>query len=150
MFVIHNMFMKIFFNSLWTSDTIWHFSSGSACLLPSHYLNQCWHVFKWTLRNKLLWNSNQIPFPAMPIKLLSANCWPFCPSLTDFNDIPSETNGSREVICLPYAIHQYVMLSLLQRDQHAVDSCNSQYRNTDGTTCHLSTVYRGNQGAVSI
>ena len=26
---------------------------------PSHYLNQCWHIVNWTLRNKLQWNSNQ-------------------------------------------------------------------------------------------
>ena len=26
---------------------------------PSHYLNQCWSVVNWTLRNKLKWNSNQ-------------------------------------------------------------------------------------------
>ena len=25
----------------------------------SHYLNQCWVIFKWTLRNKLEWNCNQ-------------------------------------------------------------------------------------------
>ena len=23
---------------------------------PSHYLNQCWNIVKWTLRNKLQWN----------------------------------------------------------------------------------------------
>ena len=26
---------------------------------PSHYLNQCWNIVNWTLRNKLQWNSNQ-------------------------------------------------------------------------------------------
>ena len=26
---------------------------------PSHYLNQCWIIVNWTLRNKLLWNSNR-------------------------------------------------------------------------------------------
>ena len=32
-----------------------------ACRLsaPSHYLNQCWVIVDWTLRNKLLWNFNQ-------------------------------------------------------------------------------------------
>ena len=27
--------------------------------MPSHYLNQCWIIVNWTLRNKLLWNSYQ-------------------------------------------------------------------------------------------
>ena len=31
-------------------------SIGSA---SSHYLNQCWLIVNWTLRNKLQWNSNQ-------------------------------------------------------------------------------------------
>ena len=26
---------------------------------PSHYLNQCWVIVNWTLRNKLRWNLNQ-------------------------------------------------------------------------------------------
>ena len=26
--------------------------------LPSHYLNQCWDIVHWTLRNKLKWNFN--------------------------------------------------------------------------------------------
>ena len=26
---------------------------------PSHYLNQCWNVVNWTLRNKLQWNLNR-------------------------------------------------------------------------------------------
>ena len=26
---------------------------------PSHYLNQCWVIVNWTLRNKLQWNFNQ-------------------------------------------------------------------------------------------
>ena len=27
--------------------------------VPSPYLNQCWNIVNWTLRNKLQWNSNQ-------------------------------------------------------------------------------------------
>ena len=26
---------------------------------PSHYLNQCWNIFNWTIGNKLQWNSNR-------------------------------------------------------------------------------------------
>ena len=28
-------------------------------LLPSYYMNQCWKIVNWTLRNKLQWNLNQ-------------------------------------------------------------------------------------------
>ena len=27
-----------------------------ACCVPSHYLNQCWHIVNWTIRNKIQWN----------------------------------------------------------------------------------------------
>ena len=27
--------------------------------MPSHYLNQCWVIVNWTLRNKAQWNFNQ-------------------------------------------------------------------------------------------
>ena len=27
--------------------------------MPSHYLNQCWNVVNWVLRNKLQWNFNR-------------------------------------------------------------------------------------------
>ena len=30
-----------------------------ACSVPSHYLNQCWLIVNWTLRNKLHRNSNK-------------------------------------------------------------------------------------------
>ena len=28
-------------------------------MAPSHYLNQCWNIVNWTLRNKLQWNFNR-------------------------------------------------------------------------------------------
>ena len=30
------------------------------CSAPSHYLNKCWHIVKWTLGNELLWNLNKM------------------------------------------------------------------------------------------
>ena len=30
-----------------------------AYLAPSHYLNQCWNIANWTLRNKIHWNLNR-------------------------------------------------------------------------------------------
>ena len=31
-------------------------------LVPIHYLNRCWGVVNWTLKNKLQWNFNQSPY----------------------------------------------------------------------------------------
>ena len=30
-----------------------------AYLVPNHYLNQCWFIVNWTLRNKFQWNFSQ-------------------------------------------------------------------------------------------
>ena len=30
-----------------------------AWMAPSHYLNHCWNIVNWTLRNKLRWNFNR-------------------------------------------------------------------------------------------
>ena len=35
------------------------YATLSAWSAPSHYLNQCWNIVNWTLRNKLQWNFNR-------------------------------------------------------------------------------------------
>ena len=50
--------------------------------MPSHYLNQCWVIVNWTLRNKLHWNFNwnkNFSFTKMHLKVSSAKWRPFCP-----------------------------------------------------------------------
>ena len=50
-----------------------------ACSVPSHYLDQCWLIVNWTLRNKLHRNSNkstQLSFMKMSLKMLFAK---WCP-----------------------------------------------------------------------
>ena len=37
----------------------WFWQWLVAWMGPSHYLNQCWNIVDWTLRNKLQWNLNQ-------------------------------------------------------------------------------------------
>ena len=64
--VLVSKWKKYFLNSLWPSDAIWQYSSGSpltqvvpCCLTaPSHYLNQCWLVIKC-----ILWHSPESNFP---------------------------------------------------------------------------------------
>ena len=48
-----NAYMYQWINHHWFR---WWLVAWSA---PSHYLNQCWHIVNWTLRNKLQWNHNQ-------------------------------------------------------------------------------------------
>ena len=52
---------------------------------PSHYLNQCWNIVNWTLRNKLQWdlNRNSLTFSSekMRSKVSSVKRQPFCLSL---------------------------------------------------------------------
>ena len=49
--------------------------------MQSHYLNQCWNIVNWTLRNKLKWDFNwnsNISFMQMHLKVLSGKWQPFC------------------------------------------------------------------------
>ena len=48
---------------------------------PSHYLNQCWVIINWILRNKLQRNFNQsmkFSFTSMHLKMSPATWRPFC------------------------------------------------------------------------
>ena len=55
-------------------------------LAPSHYLNQCWFISKWNLRNKLQWNSNkdsnifiqENAFEFVVWKMAAIFSWPQC------------------------------------------------------------------------
>ena len=55
------------FCSLRLSEAIWNQSLGNhwfrlwlvTCSQQSHYLNQCWFVLNWTVRNKIQWNTLQ-------------------------------------------------------------------------------------------
>ena len=49
---------------------------------PSHYLNQCWDIVNWTLRNKSQWNLNRnlyIFIQEMHLKMSSGEWRPSCP-----------------------------------------------------------------------
>ena len=46
------------FNSLRPSDAYMR-QQDKPSLVPSHYLNQCWFIVKWTLGNKFQWNKNK-------------------------------------------------------------------------------------------
>ena len=47
---------------------------------PSHYLNQCWYVVNWTLKNKRQWILSEFNFlfKKMHLKMSSAKWRPFC------------------------------------------------------------------------
>ena len=59
--------------------------TGNVYSVPSLYLNKCWNVFNWTVRNKLQWHGNQTmktfiqnSFEISPVKCSSppgSNSW---------------------------------------------------------------------------
>ena len=63
----HHVFSSFPFNSFRPSDAYMHQQTNDhwftqwlvAWLAPSHYVNQCWFIVNWNLRNKLKWNSNR-------------------------------------------------------------------------------------------
>ena len=64
-----NVMLFFHVNKSWMhNDVIWRHTFWptlnrvmSRCqMVPSHYLNQCWVIVYWVLRNKLQWNLNQI------------------------------------------------------------------------------------------
>ena len=67
---------------------------------PRHYLNQCWNIVNWSLRNKRKWNLNQnlyIFIQENPFK----NVWkwqPFCLSLNVLI-CQSHTYTGRTLVC---------------------------------------------------
>ena len=50
-------------------------------MAPSHYLNQCWNIVHWILRNTLQWNFNSNSIIFILKNMPSANWQPFCLSL---------------------------------------------------------------------
>ena len=53
---------------------------------PSHYLNQCWDIVNWTLRNKLQWTLNRnsnLFIQENHLKVSSAKWRPFCVGLNE-------------------------------------------------------------------
>ena len=47
---------------IWTNDGLMHICVTLphwVRIRPSHYLNQCWIIVNWTIRNKFQWNHNQ-------------------------------------------------------------------------------------------
>ena len=64
-----------------TASWIMRLSIWTAWRAPSHYLNQCWNIVNWALRNKLQWNldRNQQIFIQENISKMSSGKWrPFC------------------------------------------------------------------------
>ena len=73
---------------VWTK--LWLVASS----VPSHYLNQCWLIANWALRNKLLWNSNHNTRRSIHENAFSwCHLRPFCPGEEELTGW--STNGIR-------------------------------------------------------
>ena len=51
--------------------------SENGLSVPSHYLNQCWHIVNWTLTNKLLVKIQTFPFKKIHLKMSFGKLQPF-------------------------------------------------------------------------
>ena len=93
-----------------------------ACRLigASHYLNQCWNIVNWNLRNKLQWNFNrnsyifiqEYPFVNGVWKMASILSRPKCVNKLD---LLSSSQMIKEVIAAEYYIYH---------DSRAVRACS--------------------------
>ena len=76
--------------------------------MPSHYLNQCWNIVNWTLRNKLKWNFNRN----------------FCFFIqwNAFKNVVCEMTAilSRGGMSLPFKWWSHMFLSQCVQDKHQV------------------------------
>ena len=72
------------------------------CSVPSHYLNQWWHIVKWTLRtnSSVIWIKLYFSFNGLHLKLL-ANLQPSCWGLNVSNNILC----ARSKVILFHGIH---------------------------------------------
>ena len=65
------------------SDQHWFREWLAAYSAPSHYLNQCWVLVNWTLRNKFQWSFNQntqlLLIHEVHLDISSVKWRPFCP-----------------------------------------------------------------------
>ena len=60
-------------------------------LAPSHYLNQCWNIVNWTLRNKLQWDCNQNSHISIQENAFENVIWKMAPILSQ----PMHTDVNR-------------------------------------------------------
>ena len=74
--------------------------------MPSHYLNQCWDIVNWTLKNKLQWNLNQNTKLFIRENALENVIWKMAAMLSQPQcvDVVDHYWGSSTVIWLLYAM----------------------------------------------
>ena len=61
---------------------------GNTTMAQSHYLNQCWNIVNWNLRNKRQWNCNRnsyIFIQEMHLKMSPTKWRPFCLNVLNQN-----------------------------------------------------------------
>ena len=80
---------------------------------PSHYLNQCWNIVKWTPRNKLQWNFNwnsYIFIQKMHLKISSAKWRPYCLYLNVLRTYWKTTIYLQQWKCREYCTEIYLVI----------------------------------------
>ena len=107
-----------FFHVLTHWGRVTHICVGNLTITwsaPSHYLNQCWDIVNWTLRNKLQWNFNR------------------------YSNIFSQENAFENVVCEMASILS--RLQCLNPERHSHDiSVVDHYENWSTKSYSLSLV----------
>ena len=68
-----------------------------AWLAPSHFLNQCWNIVNWTIRNKLQWNFNRSSNICVQENVFESAVW-------EMVSILSQPQCVKQQVCSPAEI----------------------------------------------
>ena len=104
----------------WFNDDTVHWcfyaSLEGAFINSDNYLNQCWNIVNWTLRNILQWNIN---WNSKEIYLkMSAKYWPFCLGLSVLTWINFISLSSCISNRMPSEMSDYIFIPKLQQFHH--------------------------------
>ena len=67
---------------------------------PSHYMNQCWNIVNWTIRNKFQWNFNQYYNLFIQENACESVCCEMVAILSQPQCVKCDPQGWRGVGCL--------------------------------------------------
>ena len=133
----------------------------NTCSLPSHYLNQCWIIVKWTLANKFQWNLSQNTtffiqenlIENVVCKVASILSQPLCVCLDLCCNLPWFVNQNREIwpqqkfrhakSLLPLSWHAqiFIIKTSTRQSWHETEICKNFYFDLSILYWHTSLCY---------
>ena len=87
--------------------------------MPNHYLNQCWNIINWNLRNKLQWNFNRNSYNFIHENAFENVVWKMaaiCVGLNVLNAVAFKSTASPPRDVIPLLTHwSYASFALIYR-----------------------------------